>query len=196
MAFEYRNPTNGDRLAAVALDDDVWLKTSPKGCLVPSDRVEEVIAGIRDAARTAAARQTTGQDDTEQRVAQLEAEIARLHDAHKESLRRADQVNNELMEEVQRYAEGTERPVLWSVYNRMHNRALSAEAMLAAAPAVGQPAEAQAAEARRALYNQLMWPEWNPTSESHGTSQAQAEQLLNAYRAAILRERRTTGAES
>ncbi|MHA4776038.1 hypothetical protein L1085_016200 [Streptomyces sp. MSC1_001] len=54
MAFEYRNPTNGDRLAAVALDDDVWIKTSPKGCLVPPDRVEEVIAGIRDAARTAA----------------------------------------------------------------------------------------------------------------------------------------------
>ncbi|MGW4850183.1 hypothetical protein ACWEPZ_02980 [Streptomyces sp. NPDC004288] len=59
MTFEYRNPTNTDRLAAVALDNDVWIKTSPKGCLVPPDRVEEVIAGIR-----AAARQTTGQDDT------------------------------------------------------------------------------------------------------------------------------------
>ncbi|MFG2900948.1 hypothetical protein ACGFZH_28165 [Streptomyces zaomyceticus] len=64
MTFEYRNPTTGDRLAAVELDGDVWLKTTPKGCLVPPDRVEEVVAGIRDAARTAAARQTTGQDGT------------------------------------------------------------------------------------------------------------------------------------
>lgn len=63
MTFEYRNPANGDRLAAVPLDGDVWLKTSPKGCLIPPERVEEVIAGIRGAARPAA-RQTTGQDDT------------------------------------------------------------------------------------------------------------------------------------
>jgi hypothetical protein len=31
------------------------------------------------------------------------------------------------MEEVQRYAAGTERPVLWSVYNAMHLRAAAAE---------------------------------------------------------------------
>ncbi|MFJ6579293.1 hypothetical protein ACIQMY_25440 [Streptomyces sp. NPDC091368] len=60
MAFEYRNPTNGDRLTSGQPDADVWLKTSVKGALVPPDRVEEVIAGIRDAAR-----QTTGQADTE-----------------------------------------------------------------------------------------------------------------------------------
>jgi hypothetical protein len=42
--------------------------------------------------------------------------------------------------------------------------------------------------ARTALYSQLMWPAWNPRSESHGTSREQAEQLLNAYRAAVLRE--------
>ncbi|MET9728465.1 hypothetical protein [Streptomyces zaomyceticus] len=57
MAFEYRNPTNGDRLAAIELDGDVWLKTTSKGCLVPPDRVEEVVAGIRDAARTASGQQ-------------------------------------------------------------------------------------------------------------------------------------------
>jgi hypothetical protein len=56
------------------------------------------------------------------------AEIERLRERHMASLRRADQINNELMEEVQRYAAGTERPVLWSVYNRMHQRALEAEA--------------------------------------------------------------------
>ncbi|MFD9047646.1 hypothetical protein [Streptomyces zaomyceticus] len=62
MAFEYRNPTNGDRLAAIELDGDVWLKTTSKGCLVPPDRVEEVVAGIRDAARTASGQQPeTGQ---------------------------------------------------------------------------------------------------------------------------------------
>ncbi|MEK9524054.1 hypothetical protein MIU24_32475 [Streptomyces venezuelae] len=41
---------------------------------------------------------------------------------------------------------------------------------------------------RTAIYSGLMWPEWNPRSESHGTSQKQANQLLDAYRAAILRE--------
>jgi hypothetical protein len=77
---------------------------------------------------------------------QLAAE-ARLHDPaaateplreqHRASLRRADEINNSLMEEVQRYAVGTERPVLWSVYNRMHRRALDAETKakkLASAP--------------------------------------------------------------
>lgn len=57
MAFEYRNPSNGDRIAAVPLDDDVWIKTTPKGCLVPPDRVEELVAGIRDAARTTSGQQ-------------------------------------------------------------------------------------------------------------------------------------------
>jgi hypothetical protein len=59
------------------------------------------------------------------------AEIERLRERHKASLRRADQINNELMEEVQRYAAGTERPVLWSVYNQMHLRALEAENQVA-----------------------------------------------------------------
>lgn len=60
----------------------------------------------------------------------LLGEIDRLRERHKASLRHADQINNELMEEVQRYAEGEERPVLWSVYNRMHGRAIRAEGAL------------------------------------------------------------------
>ncbi len=57
-------------------------------------------------------------------------EVERLREKHKASLRRADEINNGLMEEVQRYAVGTERPVLWSVYNRMHLRAANAESVL------------------------------------------------------------------
>lgn len=63
-------------------------------------------------------------------VPALVAEIRRQRDKHKASLRRADEINNELMEEVQRYAAGIERPVLWSVYNDMHLRAANAELTL------------------------------------------------------------------
>lgn len=42
--------------------------------------------------------------------------------------------------------------------------------------------------ARNAVYSELMWPEWNSTSESHGTSDAVANELLDAYRAEVLRE--------
>ncbi|MFF5451847.1 hypothetical protein ACFY40_11480 [Streptomyces sp. NPDC012950] len=58
----------------------------------------------------------------------------------------------------------------------------------APAPVVGQPAAAPDTDARTAVYNELMWPEWNPRSEAYGTSQEQAEQLLDAYRAAVLNE--------
>jgi hypothetical protein len=61
-------------------------------------------------------------------LAEMRATIERLRARHKASLQHADKVNNELMEEVQRYADGTERPVLWSVYNDMHKRAATAEA--------------------------------------------------------------------
>lgn len=64
-------------------------------------------------------------------AARRESELISLREKHKAGLRRADQVNNELMEEVQRYAAGTERPVLWSVYNRMHLRAANAKARVA-----------------------------------------------------------------
>ncbi|MFJ3537022.1 hypothetical protein ACIPQA_16315 [Streptomyces sp. NPDC090109] len=43
-------------------------------------------------------------------------------------------------------------------------------------------------DARTAVYHELMWPEWNSRSEAYGTSQEQAEQLLDAYRAAVLNE--------
>jgi hypothetical protein len=57
-----------------------------------------------------------------------DTEIAQLREKYMAGLRRADEINNQLMEEVQRYADGKERPVLWSVYNQMHKRALDAEA--------------------------------------------------------------------
>jgi len=54
------------------------------------------------------------------------------------------------------------------------------------------PAQSANDEARIAVYSELMWPEWDPRTEAHGTSQEQAEQLLNAHaaevRAAVLRE--------
>lgn len=71
-------------------------------------------------------------------------ENERLHDdltaereRHKEGLRRADEQVNAMNEELKRYADGTETPVLWSVYNAMHLRAANAEtrvAQLEAAP--------------------------------------------------------------
>jgi hypothetical protein len=135
-------------LAQVPVEDDL-----PTYAMVTADAGDAgkvLAAGVRDAARQASGQQP----DNATRVAELEAEIARLHDKHKASLLRADEVNNELMEEVQRYAEGTERPVLWSVYNRMHNRALTAEAKLTAAPAAGlsdtQPVNDRAAVLREA----------------------------------------------
>ncbi|MFG3170610.1 hypothetical protein [Streptomyces sp. NPDC048200] len=63
-------------------------------------------------------------------IAVADAEQAEMRERHKAGLRRADRINNELMEEVQRYAEGKERPVLWSVYNAMHRRAADAETAL------------------------------------------------------------------
>ncbi|MGW6557944.1 hypothetical protein [Streptomyces hydrogenans] len=96
MTFEYRDQYSGYINAGVFLNRALVIKTNPHGCFVDPARVEEVVAGIRDAARTAAgdaemaaslrrdgfgedeivdimqrpiartaARQTTGQDDTE-----------------------------------------------------------------------------------------------------------------------------------
>lgn len=36
--------------------------------------------------------------------------------------------------------------------------------------------------ARNALYSELMWPQWNSTTGRNGTSDEQAEQLLDTYR--------------
>ena len=86
---------------------------------------------LDDEPMQADADQLTGTD-----VPLLLAEVRRQREKHKASLRRADEINNELMAEVQRYAAGTERPVLWSVYNRMHLRAANAEARVAELAAV------------------------------------------------------------
>lgn len=64
MTFEYRDDTTCDKLVAQPDTDDdrnpvVFLSTTGinKGVYVPVTRVEEVVAGIRDAARTAAGQQ-------------------------------------------------------------------------------------------------------------------------------------------
>ncbi|MGW8357372.1 hypothetical protein [Streptomyces wedmorensis] len=69
MTFEYRD-ADCDKLVAQADTDDnrkpvVFISTTGlnSGVYIPLDRVEEVVAGIRDAARTAV-RQTTGQTDS------------------------------------------------------------------------------------------------------------------------------------
>ncbi|MFJ7070156.1 hypothetical protein [Streptomyces sp. NPDC101115] len=41
-------------------------------------------------------------------------------------------------------------------------------------------------DARSAVYNPLVWPEWNPRTKSHGMSADDANDALDAYRAAIL----------
>lgn len=40
--------------------------------------------------------------------------------------------------------------------------------------------------ARHAVYGELMWPEWNPVSESHGTGYDRALELLDAHEAEVL----------
>ncbi|MFF7949096.1 hypothetical protein [Streptomyces griseorubiginosus] len=77
-----------------------------------------------------------------------EAALGEAREKHRASLRRADEINNELMEEVQRYAAGTERPVLWSVYNQMHLRAVNAESAVGRVRAV---LETEAVVGRSAL---------------------------------------------
>lgn len=64
-------------------------------------------------------------------MAVADEEHREAKERHREGLRRADEHNNALMDEVQRYADGDERPVLWSVYNQMHLRAANAEADIA-----------------------------------------------------------------
>ncbi|MFD8545609.1 hypothetical protein [Streptomyces sp. NPDC059649] len=60
-------------------------------------------------------------------IALADEEQREAKERYREGLRRADEHNNALMDEVQRYADGDERPVLWSVYNQMHLRAATAE---------------------------------------------------------------------
>jgi hypothetical protein len=49
--------------------------------------------------------------------------------------------------------------------------------------------------ARNAVYSELMWPEWNPTSESYGAGEEKTNALLDAHAAdqpAPVDRRRTT----
>lgn len=57
----------------------IMILTGTNGIAISLDRVEEVVAGIRDAARTAAARQTTGQADTERTPRVCSCGIAAPH---------------------------------------------------------------------------------------------------------------------
>lgn len=54
--FEYTAPDGRYLRAADREESGVWVATSEFGCLIPLDRVEEVVAGLRDMAR-----QTGGQ---------------------------------------------------------------------------------------------------------------------------------------
>lgn len=97
-----------DRIAEAALEA---VEAALGDTLLPAAR-EEALAGI-----TAVLPPPADRAD----------EIEALRKQYWASLRRADEINGALMEEVQRYAAGTEQPVLWSVYNTMHKRALNAE---------------------------------------------------------------------
>lgn len=51
--FEYTAPDGRYLRAADRDESGVWVATSEFGCLIPLDRVEEVVAGLRDMARQA-----------------------------------------------------------------------------------------------------------------------------------------------
>ncbi|MEU6168058.1 hypothetical protein [Streptomyces tanashiensis] len=178
MAFEYRNPTNGDRLTAVPLDDDVWLKTSAKGALVPPDRVEEVIAGIRDAAR-----QATGQADTETHVVADDSDDPECID---------DCPGCEVGIEHTEHCPTPET----------HNWGCGCPTDQA--PAVGQPAEAQATDEAEDRTSETTWSvvfqttdseHWNEWSKGWPTSAAairSAEPLVGATVVPHIRFERVT----
>lgn len=114
-------------------DEEFRATYEPAAASVPSAPTQTADADRRD--RYAQAIRDTdgwvldgGQHMLDAVLAVADAEQAELRERHKAGLRRADEINNSLMEEVQRYAAGDERPVLWSVYNEMHKRALKAEA--------------------------------------------------------------------
>ncbi|MFF4489469.1 hypothetical protein ACFY0F_23720 [Streptomyces sp. NPDC001544] len=64
-------------------------------------------------------------------VRRLRAELAAERERYTAGLRRADDHVNAMSEELKRYADGKEQPVLWSVYNAMHSRAATAEGRVA-----------------------------------------------------------------
>lgn len=69
---------------------------------------------------------------------ELRRELKTSRDRWTEGLRRADEHVREMNEELKRYADGAETPVLWSVYNAMHVRAAAAERRVAELEAGGR----------------------------------------------------------
>lgn len=65
MTFEYRD-ADGDKLTVQPAIGAPYLyfRTSPSGCAVPPDRAEEVVAGVRDAARQAAGQPAAAVEET------------------------------------------------------------------------------------------------------------------------------------
>lgn len=89
-------------------------------------------------------------------VAKLEAEQAADRERYTAGLRRADEHVNAMSEELKRYADGEETPVLWSVYNAMHSRAATAEGCITSVLALCDKAEKQATR----WEHPLPVPEW------------------------------------
>jgi hypothetical protein len=88
----------------------------------------------------------------------LDAALKSERERYKAGLLSADEQVNAMSEELKRYAAGTETPVLWSVYNAMHLRAVNAETELeqlrtqvAELEAAGRRIERLCAEAAEAL---------------------------------------------
>ena len=102
-------------------------KTAVKhGLRVFTPEHEAETAAKRQAAALAKAQADAA--EAQVRITELEAELAAAKERHREGLRRADEHVNAMNEELKRYADGTETPVLWSVYKAMHLRADNAEA--------------------------------------------------------------------
>lgn len=80
------------------------------------------------------------------RITELEAELAAAKERYTAGLRRADEQVNAMSEEVKRYADGKEAPVLWSVYHATHLRADNAEARVTEIERESEARERAAAE--------------------------------------------------
>ena len=140
-------------------------KTAVKhGLRVFTDQHDAETAAKRQTAALATAKAETVQ--AQARIAELEGELAATKERHHRRLRHADEHLREMNAELQRYAEGSEAPVLWSVYNKMHSRADTAEAQatrlescLDAVYEVCDKAEQQA----RRWEHPLPVPEWVAT---------------------------------
>jgi hypothetical protein len=89
-------------------------------------------------------------------IRRLRDELATARDRYTAGLRKADEHVNAMSEELKRYADGKETPVVWSVYNAMHSRAATAEGRVASVAALCNAAEKQATR----WEHPLPVPEW------------------------------------